>query len=175
MAGVRKLAARTALAAGLMMNLAVAGLMMNLAVAGAAAQELPLPRWVSLRSDEVNVRVGPGTDYPIQWVFVREGLPVEITAESDNWRRIRDIDGDEGWVHRSLLSGARTVVVTGGIRTMWRTPDAYAAAPVLRAEAGVIGRLLECAGVWCRLEINGERGWMPRVQMWGVYPDEAVE
>ena len=171
MGNLRKTAARLGAA------MVVAGLLGGLAVAvagPAAAQELRAPRWVSLRSNEVNVRVGPGKEYLIVWVFVRERLPLEITAEFDNWRRIRDMDGEEGWVHRALLANARTVVVTGGTRTLRRTPDAYAR-PVLRAEAGVIGDLLECVGVWCRLEIAGKNGWLPRVQMWGVYPDEAVE
>ena len=152
----------------------VIGFLLELLAGSVAAQELPIPRWVSLRSNVVNVRVGPGRDYPILWVFVRDGLPLEITAEFDVWRRIRDIDGEEGWVHKILLSGARTVMVTGGIRTLRSAPDAYAG-PVLQAEAGVIGDLLECAGVWCRLEIAGDRGWLPRVQLWGVYPDEVVD
>lgn len=162
MTGIRILCGAAALAAAL------------LAAATALAQDLPVPRWVSLRADEVNVRVGPGTDYPIRWVFVRARLPVEVTADFQNWRRIRDIDGEEGWVHRSLLSGARTVVVTGGVHTLRRTPDAFAA-PVLRAEAGVIADLLECDGAWCRLEVAGERGWLPRIQLWGVYADEKLE
>jgi len=151
----------------------VIGLLLELYAGSVAAQELPVPRWASLRSDEVNVRVGPGWDYPILWVFVRHGLPLEITAEFNYWRRIRDIDGEEGWVHQRLLSGARTVIVTGGIRTLRRAPDDPG--PVLRAEAGVIGGLLECTRVWCRLEIEGNRGWLPRMQLWGVYPDEVVD
>ncbi|MDA0653800.1 MAG: SH3 domain-containing protein [Proteobacteria bacterium] len=153
---------------------ALCAALLGFAAPAAPAQDFAVPRWVSLRADEVNVRVGPGTDYPVRWVYVRAGLPVEVTADFHNWRRIRDIDGEEGWVHRSLLSGARTVIVTGGVRTLRRTPDAYAA-PVLRAESGVIADLLECDGAWCRLEIDGERGWLPRIQVWGVYADETLE
>ena len=140
----------------------------------AAAQGMPVPRFVSLHADEVNVRAGPGTDYAIEWVYLRDGVPVEIIAEYDIWRRIRDIDGDEGWVHQRLLSGARTAVVTGGIRTLFRTPD-RGGVPVAQAEPGVIGRLLECHGYWCRLEVSGHRGWLRRTEIWGVYPDESVE
>ena len=141
--------------------------------AGALGQDLQVPRFVSLRADEVNVRAGPGTTYPIRWVFVREGLPVEITAEFENWRRIRDSDGAEGWIHQSLLSGTRTAIVTGGIRTLWRTPEP-GAVRVLRAEAGVVGRLIECEDAWCRLEIEGRRGWLPRDEIWGTHPGERM-
>lgn len=136
------------------------------------AQGLPLPRFAALRADEANVRVGPGTDYPIQWVFVRAGVPVEITAEHDNWRRIRDADGAVGWIHRSLLTGARTVLITGGIQTLRRGPS-QAATPVAKAEPGVLGRLRECNGDWCRIEVDGHRGWLPRTAVWGVYRDET--
>ena len=152
-------------------------MLIGAAAAGAtvvAAQSLQVPRFVSLRADEVNVRAGPGTDYAIEWVYVRDGVPVEIIAEYDIWRRIRDIDGDEGWVHQRLLSGERTAVVTGGIRTLFRTSD-RAGVPVAQAEPGVIGRLLECRGEWCRIEVAGHRGWLRRAEIWGVYPDEAVE
>ena len=150
-----------------------AAVVMCALAAGALAQDLPLPRFVSLRAGEVNVRAGPGTTYPIRWVFVRAGLPVEITAEFENWRRIRDSEGAEGWVHQSLLSGTRTALIAGEIRTLWRSPEP-GALPVLRAEAGVVGRLLECADAWCRLEIDGRRGWLPGDEIWGVYPGEAV-
>ena len=135
--------------------------------------DLLLPRFVSLRADEVNLRSGPGTRYPIEWVYIRHGLPVEITAEYDNWRRIRELDGTTGWVHRSLLSGQRTVLVAGGIRTLHDEPDT-ASRVVLRAEPGVQGTLLSCLGAWCRIAIGDVRAFIPRSHIWGVYADEQI-
>ena len=140
---------------------------------GAAEQALPVPRFVSLRADEVNLRSGPGERYPIDWVLTKKGLPVEIVQEFDVWRKIRDSQGSVGWVHQRMLTGARTVIVTGETRTLHADPDA-AAPPVARAEAGVIARLLECRGAWCRVEAQDRRGWLKRGEIWGVYADEAV-
>lgn len=139
----------------------------------AAAQALKVPRFVSLRSGLVNVRTGPGMQYPIVWVFVRQGMPVEVTAEFDTWRKIRDIDGAEGWVHQNLLAGARSAIIQGEVRLLLRTPEVNGV-PVMQAEPGVMGRLLTCNIAWCRLEIERRRGWLPREQIWGVYPGEAV-
>jgi SH3-like domain-containing protein len=133
---------------------------------------LPLPRFVSLAADRVNVRNGPGEQYPIQWVFVRRGVPVEIVAEHDNWRRITDHEGDRGWVYGNLLSSRRTVLVTGEIRPLRRTPRDDAR-PILRAEPGVLGELFGCQGEWCRVEIAGRRGWLKRDEVWGVLPEEV--
>lgn len=133
----------------------------------------PIPRFVSLRSNEVNVRTGPGMQYPVVWVFVRAGLPVEIIATFDIWRKIRDIDGAEGWVHQNLLSGERRAVVLGEVRTLLRAADA-ASVPVVQVEPGVVGQILSCAGAWCRLEVAGRKGWLPREYLWGVYPTETL-
>ncbi len=135
------------------------------------AAERALPRFVSLRADKVNVRAGPGVQYPIVWVFVRRGLPVEIVAEFDLWRKIRDREGVEGWVHRSLLAGTRAVIVTGDTHVLYRDPDA-ASAPVAQVEAGVVARLMACAGGWCRVKAASHRGWIERAHLWGVYPSE---
>jgi SH3-like domain-containing protein len=146
-----------------------------LAVATTAAADKPLavPRFVSLRADEVNLRTGPGERYPIDWVLTRKGLPVEILEEFEAWRKIRDSQGSEGWVHQRMVTGTRNVIVTGDVRTL-RT-DADAAAPaVARAEPGVIGHLLDCRDGWCRVELQGIKGWVKRSEMWGVYPTEAV-
>jgi SH3-like domain-containing protein len=134
---------------------------------------LPVPRFVSLDADPVNVRFGPGRQYPVNWVFAREGLPVMIVAEFDNWRKIRDHEGKEGWIHSSLLSSRRTFMVSGQIRELHRTAS-EGARVVLRAEPGVVGDLLNCEGEWCHVEIEGRRGWLQRSDFWGVLPDEVI-
>lgn len=134
---------------------------------------LPLPRFVSLGSDRVNLRFGPGQQYPIQWILAREGLPVEIIEEFDTWRKVRLHDGDQGWIHGSLLSSRRTIRVAEQIRELRRSPDASARV-LLRAEPGVIGELLDCEDNWCRIEIDGRRGWLQRDAFWGVLPGETL-
>jgi SH3-like domain-containing protein len=152
----------------------VAALALLVAAAAAWGAEEKLPHFASLRADAVNLRTGPGERYPVEWIYQRKGLPVEVTAEVDVWRRVRDADGTEGWVHERMLTARRSVVVTGAPRILRSTPDAAAAA-VARAEPGVIALLLECKGAWCRVETQGIKGWLPRAELWGVYPDETVE
>jgi len=137
------------------------------------ATGLPLPRFVSLNADQVNLRVGPGEDHPIAWILAREGLPVEIVEEFDTWRQVQLHDGEIGWIHSSLLSSQRTLLVVGSIRTLRQTPHRGARA-VLRAEPGVIGELLDCDGAWCRAEIAGRRGWLRRDEFWGTLADETL-
>jgi SH3-like domain-containing protein len=134
---------------------------------------LPVPRFVSLDADRVHLRYGPGMDYPVSWVLARKGLPVEIIAEFDTWRKVQLHDGDSGWVHSSLLSSRRTVMIKNAIAELRRTPDDDARV-VLRAEPGVIGELLDCEHDWCRVEIQGRRGWLRRHAFWGVLPDEVL-
>lgn len=135
---------------------------------------LPLPRFASLRANKVHLRTGPGIRYPVDWIFVSRGMPVEITAEFENWRKVRDWQGTEGWVHRSMLSGKRTAVVTGGIQPLRRDPNADAVLTA-RVMEKVVGRILECEGEWCRIEIGKRRGWMRRSHFWGVYTDEQLD
>jgi SH3-like domain-containing protein len=135
---------------------------------------LPVPRFVSLRSAEVNVRTGPGTRYPVEWVFVKRDIPVEITAEFDTWRRIRDWEGTEGWVHQSMLSGKRAMVVLGDVRTLRRTAGDNAGG-LAKVEPGVAGKLLHCQTNWCEVNVGGYRGWLQKSEFWGVYPTETVE
>jgi SH3-like domain-containing protein len=144
------------------------------ASAGEAEPSEKLPRFVSLRSDQVNLRVGPGENYPIQWVLTRKEMPVEIIKEFEHWRMIHDWQGTEGWVHERMVSGKRTVVVKGSIRTLRRQPD-LASEVVARAEPGVFAHLIECRGVWCRIDTAEITGWVQRSEIWGVYPDEAVQ
>jgi SH3-like domain-containing protein len=152
---------------------AVAGF---LAASGALAADkgLPVPRFVTLRAEPVNVRAGPGERYPIEWVFKRKDLPVEVVAEFDIWRKIRDSEGTEGWVHQRMISGKRSLLVKGAVRALHRRPS-EGADVVARAEPGVVAKLLECDPQWCRVEANGITGWLQRSEVWGVYPDEVVQ
>jgi SH3-like domain-containing protein len=115
---------------------------------------LAVPRFVSLKVDMVNVRTGPGTRYPIAWVYHRTGMPVEVIEEYDIWRKIRDVEGTTGWVHKTMLDGKRTVVVKGKEAIM-RSDSSASARPVLKAEPMVIAKLVECEKQWCRLQISG--------------------
>lgn len=135
---------------------------------------LPLPRFVSITSDRVNLRTGPGTRYPVAWVFVRRNLPVLVTMEFEHWRKIRDRDGAEGWVHMSLLSGRRYGVVEGKVQTLRREPKPDAPAVIL-AEPGVIGRLLACDREWCEMELDDLAGWLPKSQLFGALPGEVFD
>jgi SH3-like domain-containing protein len=139
---------------------------------------LPMPRFVSLKPDRVNVRGGPTRDHQVMFVYTRAGLPVEITAESDNWRRIRDWEGSEGWVYHSLLSGRRTAVVTPKDKKelvpLYETGDS--SSPVIaRLQVGVLAAIKRCSGSWCRIVGPGFDGWTLQEQLWGVYPNEKVE
>lgn len=137
---------------------------------------LPLPRFVSLGSDKVNVRAGPGVRYPIAWQFVRKGLPVELVAEYEHWRKIRDQDGAEGWVHKNLLTGRRTVLVQGGLASLLRKPEPGPEVETLaQVEPGVQARLLTCRNEWCQVQVGSQRGWLKRTQLWGVYANERFE
>lgn len=132
---------------------------------------LPLPRFVSLRAETANARRGPGLSHRVDWEFVRPGLPLEVTAEYGHWRRVRDAEGAGGWVHHSLLSGVRTVVVQGEALA----PLLAAASPTaaIRAwlEPGVVARLDRCEGAFCRVIAGGADGWTPRAGLWGVDRD----
>lgn len=135
---------------------------------------LPLPRFVSLRAGEVNLRTGPGARYPVEWVLVYRHMPVEIIAEFDTWRKIRDWQGTVGWVHQSMISGNRWVIVREGRQPLRRSGEKDA--PIIaRIEQKVIGRLKECRTQWCEIDFSGFTGWMRRNQIWGVYPGEKVE
>jgi len=140
----------------------------------AETDTLPVPRFASLKSDEVNLRTGPGEDKPKLWVYQRAGMPVEIIEEFDTWRRVRDYQGVVGWVSASLLSGKRTGIITETRRTLRAHPDPAARA-IAELDPGVIGRLMECDGDWCRLNVKGYEGWLKREEFWGVYPNEPVK
>ncbi len=136
---------------------------------------LPLPRFVSLRADEVNLRTGPGVQYPVDWVYQRRYLPVEVIAEYNTWRKVRDWEGTQGWIHRSMIDGRRTMIVKGKRRTLRQRADSDSL-PVAIAEPGVIGRLLECpdGSGWCRIEVGPHEGWLRRAEFWGTHRGEVV-
>jgi len=148
----------------------------SIAAAAPKGTGLPLPRYVSLRADKARLRTGPGVQYPEEWIYQRKNLPLEIIAEHHTWRKVRDWQGTQGWMHQSLLSGQRTLIVTGTTRNLRQKPDSNSRA-VARAEPGVVGRVLGCAKetVWCEVEIDGFKGWLRRIEFWGVYPEEAVD
>ncbi len=134
---------------------------------------LPLPRFVSLRAPKVNLRTGPGVRYPIDWVYNRAGLPLEIIDEFETWRRVRDWQGSAGWVHQSMLSGERRVMIRGKQRLLRDEPDPAAAGVALLAP-GVIADLDRCIDAWCQIEVQEKIGWLRRIDVYGLYPDETV-
>lgn len=143
----------------------------------APAEDGPkLPRYASLKSDTVNLRAGPGTRYPIQWVYNRRDLPVEIEREFEVWRAIRDPDGVRGWVHTATLTNRRSFVVKGADATV-RSDRNDTASAVAILRVGVIGRLRACeaGSAWCEVRVSGHRGYLRRDQIWGLLPDEVVK
>jgi SH3-like domain-containing protein len=139
---------------------------------------LPVPRFVSLKADKVNMHVGPAKTYDVTWVYTRAGLPVEITAEFENWRRIRDSEGAEGWVYHSLLSGRRTGVAIPRNKeelVAIRSSADPESAVTAQLQAGVLGTVKKCTGSWCRISGDGFDGWVQQERLWGVYPNEKVE
>ena len=136
---------------------------------------LPLPRFAALRADEVNLRAGPGTRYPIEWVYKRRDLPVEIEREFEVWRLVRDSDGIRGWVHEATLIGRRSFEVVHSDATLRAAPR-ETAAPVAILKPGVIGRIRSCAAGsdWCRVQAGAYGGFLPRSAFWGTLPDEVI-
>ncbi len=139
---------------------------------------LPVPRFVSLKSDRVNVRGGPQKEQDVRWVYTRASMPVEITAEYENWRRIRDWEGAEGWVYHSLLSGKRTAVIVPKSKDelvpLFDSPDGESAVTA-KLQSGVLATLKSCTGAWCRINGKGFDGYIRQERLWGAYPNEKVE
>ncbi len=138
---------------------------------------LPLPRFVSLRSDEVNLRTGPGVRYPVDWVYTRRDMPVEVIAEFEAWRKIRDWQGTEGWVHQSMLSARRMIVVIGPQERRLRAEGDDKAPFLAILDANVMGKLVSCpkGKTYCKVEIENIQGWLKRDEFWGVYQGEYIE
>jgi SH3-like domain-containing protein len=139
---------------------------------------LPIPRYVSLKSDRVNLREGPSKEHRTRWVFQRAGLPVEITGEFETWRRVRDADGSEGWVLHSLLSGRRTALVAPWSKDesfpLYQSAD-ESASVIARLQPGVIANVASCANAWCHISIAKTDGYIKQERLWGVYPNEKVD
>lgn len=138
---------------------------------------LPLPRFVSIKSSEANLRTGPNVRYPVRWVFIKKGEPVEITAEFEQWRKVRDKQGDEGWVHESMLSGQRYVILEGRndtLHRLYRKPSSTSY-PVAQFAAGVRAELKACEQDWCKIEAAEIQGWIHKQELWGVYPHEIFD
>lgn len=136
--------------------------------APAAAQEREVPYWATLRSTEVNMRVGPSEAYPIEWVYRRQGLPVKVLRVNQGWRLVEDPAGDRGWVVARLLDPARGAIVVGkGLADMRAEPSAEAALR-WRVEPGVSGALGDCEEGWCQFVVAGRKGWVPADRLWGA-------
>jgi SH3-like domain-containing protein len=144
---------------------------------------LPVPRYVSLKSDRVNLRSGPGTEYPTSWVYRRAGLPLEILKEYEGWRQVRDADGASGWVVQSFLSGRRTALIEPWEVKAGVAPPQIAvfadesekSTLVANVEAGVIANVLSCNGKWCRITVDPFKGYVPQKRLWGVYASEVIK
>jgi SH3-like domain-containing protein len=140
---------------------------------------LPLPRFVSLKSAKVNSRIGPGVTYAVDWRYMKAGLPMEIIQEFDNWRRVRDSDGAEGWINQALLSGKRTAIVTPWQKgkkaqvNLLQEPD-HKAATIAILDPGVIGEIETCNGEWCEMTFEGHSGWIAQSLLWGAYSGEQI-
>lgn len=150
----------------------------------AGASGLPVPRFVSLKADRVNLRQGPGTEYPTAWVFRRAGLPVEVIKEFESWRQVRDSEGTTGWVASTMLSGRRTAVILpwevrpGKSATplaALRSDDSEGAAAIAEVEAGVLASIISCDGRWCRVSVDGFRGYIEQTKLWGAYQGEVIK
>jgi SH3-like domain-containing protein len=135
---------------------------------------LPLPRFVSLKTSEGNVRRGPSTDQRVDWVFTARDMPLKLTAEYGHWRKVEDKDGVGGWIHYTLLSGNRTAIVTVDLSTLHNLPEA-GAGEIARLEVGVLARISECRVDWCKVATGGYKGWIEKSSIWGVNADESFE
>ncbi|MEM6781485.1 MAG: SH3 domain-containing protein [Pseudomonadota bacterium] len=137
-----------------------------------ASSGQPIPRFVSLASDKVFVRSGPALRYPIKWIYQKESMPVEVIQEFDTWRKVRDIEGEEGWIHQSLLKGKRHVVVQGETYVSLLNKPEEAGKEMARLEPNVVAAVQECDSVWCKVSAEGYVGWAPRTAFWGIYASE---
>jgi SH3-like domain-containing protein len=149
----------------------------------ASASGQPVPRFVSLKADRVNLRSGPSTDYPTSWIFRRAGLPLEVLREVEAWRQVRDAEGTTGWVLQTMLSGRRTVLIMPWDLKLGEQPPeielrqsaADASPPIAKIEAGVIGGVRSCDKRWCQITVGDFKGYIEQKKLWGVYDGEIVK
>ena len=136
----------------------------------------PLPRFVSLRATVVNLRTGPGVRYPVDWVYEKKYLPLEVIAEFETWRKVRDVQGTQGWIHQSMLSSRRMFIIISKMQTL-RNKDDTKSTAVAKLATNVIGELKRCPGSsgWCEVSAGGYKGWLRRVDFWGVYAQEIIK
>lgn len=139
-----------------------------------ASQDLPVPRFVTIKSETANMRTGPGTRYPIKWEITRKGIPVEVISEFEQWRKVRDFQGEEGWIFNTMLSGARAVVIQSKPQIL-RKSDSASSRPIAKLDVGVVAALKSCTKEWCNIKKDELEGWLPRKSVWGVYPNESFE
>jgi SH3-like domain-containing protein len=167
---------RRSVVSALVVLCAIAGPVAAPVAAWAEGSGLPVPRFVTLRADEANMRTGPGEQYPIKWIYQRPGLPLEIIGEYHHWRHVRDWQGTDGWMHGSMLTGHRAAVVTGTVQPLHAGTDE--SAPVTaEVEASVVVQLRRCPEgmAWCEVQVGKVNGWIPRTDLWGVYDAEAID
>lgn len=133
------------------------------------------PYYASIKTDKANVRTGPSVKYPIKWIYKRQNWPVQVTASFESWRKISDIDGEAGWVHETLLTSKRNVVVKKeGIQEVYRLPITTSTI-LMMLETGVISELLECKNTWCKIKQSGKKGWVQGQNLWGIYEQEYLK
>src|SRR6476469_374788 len=151
-------------------------LISTLALGGAVAQsERKAPYWASVSAGKALMRTGPGRNYPATWLYTRADLPIRVIETYPNWRKVQDPEGEKGWMLQRLLSDTRTAMVKPGApRPLYEKPDDHSPL-VVRAEAGVIGRISKCDGAWCRFDAQGHQAYIQEDQLWGVDPNERVD
>lgn len=164
---------------------AVSGLLSSTLAPSAQAQSLnetvpgpstnlPLPRFVSLKDGEARARRGPSLSHRVDWLYTRRGLPLRVVNEFEHWRQVVDSEGEGGWIHFSLLSGVRTVLVSTDMAPL-RARSSHQSDEIALLERGVIGRIMECDAQSCRISVEGTRGWIARSDVWGLLPGEILD
>lgn len=156
------------------MSVAWIGILLAGSLHASAPQQRKTPYWASLSAGQARMRTGPGRNYPASWLYQRQGLPVQVTEVYPGWRKVRDPDGESGWMITNLLSDQRTGMVKDGVAELHDSPDANSKIN-WRAEPGVIGRLSHCKDGWCRIDVGGRGGFVEETKLWGVDPDETIE
>lgn len=140
----------------------------------AGAQDRETPYWASITASRAHMRTGPGRNFPISWLYQRSGLPVRVVEVYQNWRKVEDPDGTQGWMLVNLLSADRTAMITGDIRPLRAAPERGARVRY-RAEPGVVGRISNCRRGWCEFDVRGRSGFVQTSHLYGVDEDERVD